>query len=217
MTASDKLYLPYSNLGYMRIYYYVILLLLFLFSCKSDNFDKNSKTELLKDGSISLGSKHWQYASHKWGEYGKPSELKDFIGNISHEHFSSSPTSLMISRLQVIEKDRNAYWYQNIANPSVPKGSNLVLRVKIKTENVEGDGVSIYMHGMFDNDKAENYFLSTEGRQRIDGTSDFITYELGFDNYLDQHKPTENLQIGLHVSGVTKGVVYFDDVSLRVE
>ncbi|WP_028524455.1 hypothetical protein [Runella limosa] len=108
-------------------------------------------------------------------------------------------------------------WYQDIINPSIPKGSSLVLRAKIRTEKIEGGTVAMYIYGLFDNKKKENFFVSTEGSQKIEGTSNFKEYSLRLDNYVDRYSPTEVLQVGLIISGSTTGDVYFDDISLLIE
>lgn len=203
--------------NFMRVYFYTLSLLIYMSGCKSDNLNQKVNLELLQDGSISIGSVYWKYESHKYGQIGNPTESKDFIGSISTERFFTNPSSLKISRQRITETDRSAYWYQDIINPSIPKGSSLVLRAKIRTEKIEGGTVAMYILGLFDNKKKENFFISTEGSQKIEGTSDFKEYILRFDNYVDKYSPTEILQVGLIISGSTTGDVYFDDVSLLIE
>ena len=207
---SDK----YKNL--MRVYFFTLLLLIFMTGCKSDNVNQKVNIELLKDGSISIGSVYWKYESHKYGQF-ENTTTKDFTGSISTERFSTNPSSLKISRQRITETDRSASWYQEVTNPSIPKGSNLVLRAKIRTEKIEGGTVAMYIYGLFDNKKKENFFRTTEGIQKIEGTSDFKEYTLRFDNYVDKFSPTEILVVGLIISGSTTGDVYFDDISLLIE
>ncbi|WP_157607762.1 hypothetical protein [Runella limosa] len=104
---SDK----HKNL--MRLYFFTLPLLIYMTGCKSDNVSQKVNIELLQDGSISMGSVYWKYESHKYGQFGNPTESKDFTGSISTERFFTSPNSLRISRQHITETDRSAYWCAN--------------------------------------------------------------------------------------------------------
>jgi hypothetical protein len=191
---------------------FLVLILLFtVISCRPDNTVPLKIRELLKDNNIT-GTGDWKYLSQRSGY----NIFRDnFIGKISQEKFVSGPSSLMISRDSILDYESHASWYQNILNPTIPDGSTLRLRAKIRTENIEGE-VIMTLHSLFGDDKYENGYYSTYKEVAIDKNSDFKEVVLLLENYQNTYAPTEKLIVGLGLDNNTKGRVYFDDIHLEV-
>lgn len=197
------------------------LLLLFfavlLTNCKKDDAQPSANKELLKDNYISGTDNSWKFRASS--HYNIDENTKLYSGEVSKVSFTSSPNSLKISSNQTYEGIDvvSGIWFQELHMPSIPKGANLLLKAKIKVENVEGEGVAISYYALTNNGKTENDFQTTEGLVDITGTSDFKEYTLRISNYTEKFGPTEVITIGLHLLPQTKGTVYFDDISFVIE
>lgn len=197
-----------------------LLLLLFtvlLTNCKKDDLQPSAKKELLKDNYISGTDTSWKFLSRS--SYNTDENTKIYSGEVSKVSFTSYPNSLKITSSQIYEGLGvvGGSWFQELRIPSIPKGANLLLKAKIKVENVEGEGAAISYHALTNDRKTENDYDSTEGLFDITGTSDFKEYTLKIADYTEEFGPNEVIIINLHLLPHTKGTVYFDDISFVIE
>lgn len=197
-----------------------VLLLLFavlLTDCKKDDAQPSAKKELLKDNYISGTDNSWKFLSSSYDDIDENAKI--YSGEVSKASFTSSPNSLKISSKQRCEGiDIIAgMWFQELLMPSIPKGANLLLKAKIKLENVEGEGAALSYHALTNDRKTENGYHTTEGLVDITGTGDFKEYTLRIADYTEKFGPTEVIRISLTLLPGTKGTVYFDDISFVIE
>jgi hypothetical protein len=197
-----------------------LLLLLFtvlLTNCKENDAQPPVKKELLKDNYISGTDNSWKFLSSS--HYNIDENTKIYSGEVSKVSFTSSTNSLKISSKQIYEGTDiiAGSWFQELLMPSIPKGANLLLKAKIKVENVEGEGVALSYHALTNDRKTENGYDSTEGLFDITGTIDFKEYTLRIENYTEKFGPNEVIRISLTLLPGTKGTVYFDDISFVIE
>jgi hypothetical protein len=113
-------------------------------------------------------------------------------------------------------KNDFSFWAQTV-NKNIPVGKTVVLKVFIKTENIEGKGVAIAIRGD-DTDKPyldAEFFSTTQGNLIISGTEDWKEYTLKSDKPIPENIKCITIYL-IHLSG-TKGDVYFDDIRLEVD
>lgn len=105
-----------------------------------------------------------------------------------------------------------AYW-AIVFQPQeeIPIGSRLVLRVKVKTEAVDGPGVYVVLRG--DTDQPSAFFQSTQNKITINGSVDFTGHTVAQPYYPAAIK---TLQVYFILDGKSSGTVEFDDVELVV-
>ncbi|AKD55438.1 hypothetical protein [Spirosoma radiotolerans] len=131
---------------------------------------------------------------------------------------ASSPTHSIKISLNASPSDTTFHVFQQVINQttkSIPTGAKLTLKVKIKTANLQGNGVSLVIGGNRGGDAnyAPTFYTSTEGKISIVGTNDFKEYSLTFDALPAN---TSTLYVALFYLPKTTGTVYYDDVSLSV-
>ncbi len=114
--------------------------------------------------------------------------------------------------------NKNGYssdWNQLIEY-KLPYGKKPVLRVFIKTVNVEGYGGAISVKGYkkklkeFDKDTKYELWVSTWQKVSIKGSHDWKEYTLEFDKPLTYD--IKSLVVSLGLGDYSKGAIYFDDV-----
>ncbi|WP_080056899.1 hypothetical protein [Spirosoma aerolatum] len=98
---------------------------------------------------------------------------------------------------------------------NIPTGAKLTMKAKIKTVNVQGNGIVIAVGGNYGLNKnyASAFYTSTEGKVPITGTNDFKEYSITFDSF---PADTYSLYVLIFFSPTTTGTAYYDDVSLSV-
>lgn len=131
---------------------------------------------------------------------------------------ASSPTHSIKVSLAASPNDTTFHIFQQVINTTtkgIPTGGKLTLKVKIKTVNVQGNGVSLVIGGNQGADAkyASTFYTSTEGKTSIVGTNDFKEYSLTVDALPAN---TTSLYVALFFLPKTTGTVYYDDVSLSV-
>lgn len=98
---------------------------------------------------------------------------------------------------------------------SIPAGAKLTMKVKIKTVNMNGEGISIALGGNYGADKnyASAFFTESRGKTAITGTKDFTEYTINFDSF-----PANAYSVYVLIFFLpnTTGTAYYDDVSLAV-
>jgi len=97
----------------------------------------------------------------------------------------------------------------------IPEGAKLTMKVKIKTANVQGNGISFlfggfwYINGVVVN----NFTSSTEGKVSIKGSNEFTEYTLTCDS---APKDLYAVYVDLIYLPKTTGTAYYDDMSLTI-
>jgi hypothetical protein len=180
-------------------YFLVTIIFCMLSACRIDEVPKN----LLKNADFSEGvTNDW------WASDGADNT---YNANISDSVFSSPKYSASIRCDRPTQSF--ALWGQKI-NENLPLGSRLKLSLKIKTDDVTGNGVGYAVR--FDNTSdiegnAEN-FTTSQGIIQINGTFDWKEYELSTDVLSNEIK---SVTVYLMMFGGTTGVAYFDDIVLK--
>lgn len=97
----------------------------------------------------------------------------------------------------------------------IPAGSKLTMKAKIKTVNVQGNGISIAIGGYFGAEKgyATAFYNSTENKIPIIGTNDFKEYTISYDAFPAN---TYSYFVLIFFLPGTTGTAYYDDVTLSV-
>lgn len=124
---------------------------------------------------------------------------------------STNSTVATIHPFEYAENDVLSYWFTTFLPMSITEGSIMELSVTVKTEEVEGNGISLILR----TDSGNEDYVEQSGLARltsITGT-DTKRYFLAIPYY-----PTEVLRVNifLYVSPYTKGKVSFDDVEVTV-
>jgi hypothetical protein len=131
---------------------------------------------------------------------------------------TSSPSHSIKVSLAASPNDTTFHIFQQVINAttsSIATGAKLTMKVKIKTVNLQGNGVSLVLGGNqgVDAKYAPTFYASTEGKTSIVGTNEFKEYSLTVDALPSK---TTSLYVALFYLPKTTGTVYYDDVTLSV-
>lgn len=197
----------------IRLLLPLLIASLLLNSCKKDP-EPQTLTNVLTNGDMEMSP------YQNWGSYlGKNSTTSPnkYVIEYSTEAASSPLHSLKVS-CDAIKNDTTYQYMQqllNTTNVPIPAGAKLTLKAKIKTVNIQGNGISLAMGGNqgASGQYASTFYTSTEGKQSITGTNDFKEYTLTFDAFPAN---TTSLYVLLFYLPKTTGTAYYDDVSLTV-
>ncbi|MVM37740.1 hypothetical protein GO730_09230 [Spirosoma sp. HMF3257] len=131
---------------------------------------------------------------------------------------ASSPTHSIKVSCNVAQNDSTYQLFQQYhftSDTPIPTGAKLTLKVKIKTLNIQGNGISIAIGGNLgvNDNYASAFFTSTEGKIPITGTNDFKEYTITYDSFPAK---TYSFYALIFFLPKTTGTAYYDDVSLSV-
>jgi hypothetical protein len=186
----------------MRKFAIHVLVLLTLCNCK-DNEDPKP-VEVVSNGNVDTGVSFptlWLWYNGK-GKYQT---------TWNNETFSSPDRSLSIATA-VSDPVDFAYWAQEISQ-NIPVGKKLILKARVKGNNVIGNGVSIAVRA--DSESTTGLkFATTQGNKLITGTFDWTEYRV---EMLSVPAETKRLYIFLVYLNGTTGEVFFDDISMTAE
>ena len=171
---------------------FCFLAIVLITSCSDD--DEKSVTLLDDDFDNSPG---WQYTS-----------TANHVGTLDAVEFSSPQQSLKIKALDT-QANGFSFWSQQIMAVSFPEKAKLILRAKVKTQDVTGEGVFVALR--CDSNTTQLSFETTQGTTMINGSNEFTEYTV---NMSAIPKGTTNMWVFLIMSGTCTGEAYFDDVSL---
>ncbi|WP_338876248.1 hypothetical protein WBJ53_11405 [Spirosoma sp. SC4-14] len=178
-------------------------------SCKKN--DVQPQLNLIQNGDMEASP--W----NDWG-FGFGSNLNSNPNNYTTEYTTeaaSSPTHSIKLKCDAVKNDTTfSYLYQRLLGGTISTGAKLTLKIKIKTVNVQGNGISVAMRG--DNIAAgkSTFFTTTQGTTVISGSSDaFTEYTVRLDSFPAN---TDYLYIFLVFLPKTTGTAYMDDASLIV-
>ena len=181
----------------------LIFTIFVIYGCKKDSSPQI--TSLLKNGNIETGFDGWSFG-HGYGLVSNPNGY-DF--GYTSEAATSPKNSLKINCNSVKNDSAFCYYSQSFPAEKITVGKKITLKVKIKTVNITGNGISLAIRG--DKDKKQSFFFSTETTKVIKGNSDFTEYTLTTDAYKGD---ASTIYIFLVFENKTTGYVYFDDVEV---
>jgi hypothetical protein len=128
-------------------------------------------------------------------------------GSVDQSHASTPGHSLAIESQST--GTGFSYWRYTFTPSQMQVGSRLVLKAKVRTENVTGNGAYVVIRG--DGPSGTYFFATTQGVIPITGTQDFKEYSVKV-NYFPAG--VNNILVFLILDGDKPGKVYFDDVRL---
>ena len=164
--------------------------------CISCSDDDDEKFVSLMDDHIDASS-GWDYVT-----------TANHLGTRDATVFSSPDHSLKIAALDT-QADGFSYWYRQFTSTGFPAGAKLVLKAKVKTDNVTEDGVFVALRCDMDVQVLE--FKTTQNKIFINGSADFREYTVEIGAI---PKNTNTIRVFLIMSGFSTGTAYFDDVTL---
>ncbi|MCK5198613.1 MAG: hypothetical protein KAR21_09695 [Spirochaetales bacterium] len=178
----------------------VLVSILFVTSCWL-NPDDDQEIQLLQNTNVEDGTvdpSYWSYSDVKcsW----------------SNTIFKSPSHSLKVS-CATPDPDNFEYWCQVITD-NLPIGSKPILKAYIKTDSLNGEGVSIAIRGD-DTTTPEGYaevFTSTGDSIPIQGTMDWTLFSIQLNEVVPSD--IESITVYLILLPNTSGDVYFDDITL---
>jgi len=144
-------------------------------------------------------------ASNSWffDNTGEPEDK----GTLSTAFSASKGHALSISSASTASSGFSS-WSYRITPSEIPVGSKLVLKLKVKLNEVAGNGVCVALRG--DTSSENAFFVTTEGNQRISGTQEFKEYSVKLNYY-----PQDVSAIWIFlIMDTSTGTAYFDDISL---
>lgn len=164
--------------------------------CLSCSDDDDEKLVSLMEDDIDNGTS-WEYV-----------KATNHVGAVDASVFSSPDHSLKIDALDT-QPDEFSFWYREFTSTSFPEGAKLILKAKVKTDNVTGDGVFVAMRCDMDTNVLE--FKTTQNKTPINGSGDFKEYTIQIGAI---PKNTNTIRVYLIMSGSSTGTAYFDEVTL---
>lgn len=197
----------------IRLLLPLLIASLLLNSCKKDP-EPQTLTNILTNGDLEASP------YQDWGSYlGKKSVTNPNTYAVDYStEASSSPTHSLKVSCNAIKNDTTYQYMQQLlytTNVPIPAGAKLTLKAKIKTVNIQGNGIALAMGGNqgASGQYASAFYTSTEGKTAITGTNDFKEYTLTFDAFPAN---VTSMYVLLFYLPKTTGTVYYDDLSLTV-
>jgi len=182
-----------------------ILLVITILSCKKNDATL-TPSELTNNGNIEKNFESWFFGF----DVPHPKNPNNYTYGFTEEFAASPKNSLKINCNKVTNDTAFCFYSQTIPTTNLKVGSKLTLKVKIKTLNMVGEGVSIAIRGDGAN-LPSVFFKTTQGVTQITGNQDFKEYSVSLDSYAGN---ANQIFIFLVYLPKTTGSVYFDDVSL---
>jgi hypothetical protein len=105
-----------------------ILAIAFLISCSDDD----EKNVTLVDDDFD-NSADWQYVS-----------TANHVGTLDAVEYSSPQHSLKITAIDT-HADGFSFWSRQLTSVNLPEGAKLILKAKVKTQDVTGEGVFVLL------------------------------------------------------------------------
>lgn len=184
-----------------------ILVVITTLSCKKNNNTAVAPSELTNNGDIENGFKNWFFGFDDF----HPKNPNNYTFGFTEEFAASPKNSLKINCNKVTNDTAFCFFSQTIPTTNIRVGAKLTLKVKIKTLNVVGQGISIAIRGDKIGTKQSVFFKTTQGITTITGNQDFKEYSVSLESYTGD---ANQIFIFLVFLSKTTGSVYFDDVSL---
>ena len=184
-----------------------ILLVITILSCKKNNATVEP-AELINNGNIENGFKNWFFGY----DNSHPKNPNNYAFGFTEEFAASPKNSLKINCNKVTNDTAFCFYSQSIPTTNIRIGSKLTLKVKVKTLNMVGEGISIAIRGDKTGANLQSaFFKTTQGVTQISGNQDFKEYSVSLESYAGN---ADQIILFLVYLPKTTGSVYFDDVSL---
>lgn len=184
-----------------------ILLVVTILSCKK-NENTLIPSELTNNGNIEKGFESWFFGF----DVAHPKNPNNYTYGFTEEFAASPKNSLKINCNKVTNDTAFCFYSQTIPTTNLRVGSKLTLKVKIKTLNMVGEGISIAIRGDKTGANLQTvFFKTTQGVTQITGNQDFKEYSVSLESYAGD---ANEIFLFLVYLPKTTGSVYFDDISL---
>ncbi|GAB4020700.1 hypothetical protein GCM10028808_63020 [Spirosoma migulaei] len=183
-------------------------------ACKKEDAQPQTIANVLADGDFETSPySTWSSAVNK----NSLTQPTSYTVEYSTEAASSPSHSIKVS-CKAAPTDSTYHLFQQVLYTSstpIPTGAKLTLKAKIKTVNLQGEGISIAMGGNkgVNDNYASAFFTESRGKVAISGTNEFKEYTLTFDSFPAN---TYSYYVLFFFLPKTTGTVYYDDVTLSV-
>ena len=127
------------------------------------------------------------------------------------QEFFSGSKSLQIANTSD-EAEVWGYWAQ-LYNGDIPYGKDVELSVKVRGEDLQGQGVSIAVRADREGQPTNGQFSTTQGSTEIKGTFGWTTHKIKLNSI---EPDVYQLYVFLIYTSATTGEVFFDDAVLSV-
>ena len=197
-----------------RIFLLLLSISLLFNSCKKDDAQPQTIANVLTGGDFETSPySTWSSAVNK----NSTTQPTSYTVDYSTEAASSPTHSIKVS-CQAAPTDSTYHLFQQTlytASTPIPTGAKLTLKAKIKTVNMQGEGISIAMGGNkgVNDNYASAFFTESRGKVAISGTNEFKEYTLTFDSFPAN---TYSFYVLFFFLPNTTGTAYYDDVTLSV-
>ncbi|RRB00133.1 hypothetical protein [Larkinella rosea] len=194
----------------------VSLAFLFIFfnGCKKDNAQPQAPANVLTNGDFEVNPfPLWYSATLKNSKTNPTSYTVDY----STEAATSPVHSIKVS-CEAVKSDSTYQVLERVVytrDVPIKEGAKLTLKVKIKTANIQGNGISILFGGFWyiNGTVVTNFKSSTEGKVSITGSKEFTEYTLTCDS---APKDLYAVYADLIYLPKTTGTAFYDDMSLTI-
>lgn len=200
-----------------RLVVSVVLLSILFNSCKKDNAQPQAPANVLINGDFEANPftqiPLWHSAILKNSKTAPSTYTVDYSTEAA-----TSPLHSIKVNCDAVKSDSTYQVLERVvytSDVSIPQGAKLTMKVKIKTVNMQGNGISFlfggfnYVNGVV----VTNFKSSTEGKVSITGSNEFKEYTLTFDS---APKNLYAVYVDLIYLPKTTGTAYYDDVSLTI-
>lgn len=182
---------------------FFLMLLFFIISCCKD--EETSGNNFLSNGDIENGQQDWQ--SNITDVFNE----NEYKFGVSNDIACSGKSSLFITCDEVTKNEPFANYFQSFPATAFKSGENLTLTVKVKGENLIGEGVSVAFRGNKTGKNEPTFFKTTQGFNSLKGTFNCREVKLTLNPYLGD---SDIIYVFLILLPNTTGKVYFDDIFL---
>lgn len=200
-----------------RLVLSVVLLSILLNSCKNDNAQPQAPVNVLTNGDFEANPFTQIPLWHSFIAKDSKTNPTSYTVDYSTEAATSPAHSIKVS-CDAVKGDSTYQILERVVytrDVPIPEGAKLTMKVKIKTANIQGNGIS-FVFGGFDyinGSVVTNFTSSTEGKVSITGSKEFTEYTLTYDS---APKDLYAVYVDLKYLPKTTGTVYYDDMSLTI-
>ena len=196
---------------YLSLFFALVLLL--SWSCKKDDDGMPPIEEPEPSGPIVVNNTGFEQSPASWPD-GWWHTTEPYDVSWTDEDAFSGEYSVSITSDTLV--DGFSFWGQSI-NENIQAGKKLLLRVNVKTVDVQGEGASIVIRG--DNTPTPQgtaeLFVSTQGDIFIGGTHNWKEYSVMLEDPIPS--TIQSITVYMVLLPYTTGQIFFDDVTLTYE
>jgi hypothetical protein len=197
-----------------KVFLFLLSISLLFNSCKKDDAQPQTIANVLTGGDFESSPYSTWISAVNLKSATKPNS---YTVDYSTEAASSPTHSIKVSCSAAPSDSTYQLFQQSLytASTPIPTGAKLTLKAKIKTVNMQGEGISMAIGGNkgVNDNYASAFFTESRGKVSITGTNDFKEYTLTFDSFPAN---TYSFYVLFFFLPKTTGTVYYDDVTLSV-